>query len=261
MYAENKNDKMLIEFALIYSILINFLCNNMYVSLTLAGGLRLISLVRNSEAAGLQLLGPDKDALFIIRIISNFLSMLFPCSVITALRSYPAMFGFFNGEESLSNYESIKRNHYGALYLLLPCTTLWVNLTTQVYSNRMKKQMNDVSAIFVVYNADNVSVSSDTFSLSISHVVAIPVLILTTFFQSFANRKHRLYYLSPFYLFLVSVALPMLIILNSLKIQKFSKKKYTGLFPSTVSLLQNVANKCFPVKIGTIDNQSKTIHI
>jgi hypothetical protein len=149
------------------------------------------------------------------------------------------MFGLFKNEESRSNYESIKRNHFEAVYLIFPCITLLVNLMVQVYLNWTKKQMNEAAQIFVVYNADNVSARTETFSFSISHVMAIPALILTSFFLSFAGRKHRLFFLSPFYLFLVSVALPLLIIFNSPKIQKNFQKKYDVFYSRTFIMVQN----------------------
>ena len=260
IFVDNENFKMTYELALIYSIFINFFCNNLYACLTVAASLRLISILKNSESAGLQLFGPDKDALFVIRVSSNILSMLFPCYLVTRLRTYPAMFGLFNGGKSISDYESIKNNKFASLLLVFPIITLLVNLTVQVCSIRIRKQLYHAAQIFVIFNADNESKNSDTFSLSISHVLVIPVLILMTFFQSFADRKQRLFFLSPFHLFLLSVALPLFILFKSPKIQKFFRKKFTAQFTKTLIIYQKMFMKCFFAKIVPIDNPPEIVN-
>ena len=251
---DNKNFKLNFDFAIFYATLINFFCNNIYVGLTISGGLRLISLVKNSEAAGLQLLGPDKEALFVIRVLSNIVSLLFPCFNVTVLGAYPGLFGLFNGEENISNLDDIKRNNFASLYLVLPFITIFINLSVQVYSKRMRKKLNEASQIFVISHLDDVSVSEDKFSFSISHVVVFPVLILTAFLQSFADRKQRLFFLSPFHSFLINVAFPVLIINNSPKIKSFFHKEYVVPFKETLKIIKTFFTKCLANKIGPIES-------
>ena len=83
----------------------------------------------------------------------------------------------------------------------------------------------------------------------------IPVFVLITFVQSFADRKQLLFFLSPFHIFILNVALPMLIILNNAKIKQFFlKHNIQCIVPLTIQIC---FPKCFTVRIGPIDNPKK----
>ena len=222
------NDKFSLrfQFTIVYTILINFFCNNIYVCLTIAAVLRLISLIKSSEAAGLQLLGPDNEAISVIRCISVLSSSLFPCFVINVLNAYPGLFGLFHGEVSRSNLEDIQKNKYVSFYLLLPCVTFVINVSTMIYSSWIKKQMKDAVSVFIIYIDDMEKVYPKKFSFSIPQATVVPALTITVFVQSFCDRKQRLLFLSPLHVFLCSVVLPAFIIFNNKKIRKYFKVRY-----------------------------------
>ena len=233
-------------------MLINFFLNNLYLGLILSGALRLISLLKNSEAAGLQIFGPDNDALQLFRLFSNVISILLSCFVVFELNAYPGMFGLLFVEENQSNVEDIMQNKFTALYLVLPFITVVVNFVVHLYSKKMRRQLQNASSIFVKENA-NVEQNVETFSFSVSLVMIIPVFVLITFVQSFADRKQRLFFLSPFHIFIVNVAL--LIILNNPHIKQYFLKIYIQCnVPWTIKIC---FSKCFTVRIGPADNPKK----
>ena len=92
----NENFSLEFESTIIYTFLITFLSNNVCVCLTIAAALRLISLIKSSEAAGLHLFGPDNEAVPIVRCISLLISFIFPCYLIIVLGAYPGLFGLFH---------------------------------------------------------------------------------------------------------------------------------------------------------------------
>ena len=151
--AGNSKFTLNFEYALLYSMLINFFLNNLYLGLILSGALRLISLLKNSEAAGLQIFGPDNDALQLFRLFSNVISILFSCFAVFELNAYPGMFGLLFVEENQSNVEDIMQNKFVALYLVLPFITVVVNFIVHFYSKKMRRQLRNASSIFVIENA------------------------------------------------------------------------------------------------------------
>ena len=96
------------EFSLLYVVILNFSTNVIYMLMILSGGLRFISLLKNSEAAGLQLLGVDSEALIIIRVASIFISLLIPGTLIPLYDAYPRIFRLLHEEKIKSNWEDIK---------------------------------------------------------------------------------------------------------------------------------------------------------
>jgi hypothetical protein len=245
MLFANKNFTLDFEYALFYSVLINFFLNNLYLGLILGGALRLISLLKNSEFSGLQILGTDNDARLLIRLFTNVLSALFSFFAAIKLYAYPGMFSLLYGDERRSNLEDIQQNNYVALYLVLPFITVLINFTVQLYSKRIVKKIN-ASLISIISN-DGAKMSEDQYSFSIPQVMVIPVFVLVTFVQSFADRTQRLFFLSPFHIFLVSVVLPMLIILNNIKIKQFCYKNY---------LAPLLPEKAFSIKVGPMENST-----
>ena len=65
-------------------------------------------MLKNSEAAGLQLLGVDSEALIIIRVASIFISLLIPGTTIPLYDAYPGIFRLLHEEKIKSNWEDIK---------------------------------------------------------------------------------------------------------------------------------------------------------
>ena len=253
------NEKFSLEFeyTIIYTFLINFFCNNIYVCLTIAAGLRLISLIKSSEAAGLQLLGPDNEAVPIVRGISIFISFIFPCYVIFVLGAYPGLFGLFHGDESRSNLVDIQNNMYVSLYLLLPCLTSATNLSVLICSSWIKKKMKDAFSVFIIYKVKTQSANPKKFLFTFSQATFVPVLTITVFLQSFCDRKQRLFFLSPLHIFLCSVLLPVFIILKNKKMKTKLGNQLVQSFKRIIITCLTFLKKRFYVKIKPI-NYSNT---
>ena len=246
-FAGNINFTLKFEFAIFYAFLINFLINNVYFGLTIAGGLRLISLMNNSEAAGLQLLGPDNEAILKIRFASPIISFGIPCFVVNVLGAYPGLFPLFYRQEIWSNWDDIKHNAHTSLYLLFPFITLIVNVSVVVYSNFIRKQMKHSAKVFIIFGNYFEDVHVKKFSFSIIEATVFPFLTFTNYLQSFCDRNQRLLLISPFHIFICNVLLPACIIFNNNKIRQYSSKKYffpmRGLFFAILSFGQKYTNK------------------
>jgi hypothetical protein len=249
--AGNENLTLRFDLAIFYTTLNNFFINNIYAGLTLAGGLRLISLICNSEAAGLHLFGPDNEAILKIRLFFIILSFAFPCFVVNVLGAYPGLFGLFYREESQSNWEDIKNNVYTSLFLLLPFITVIVNISVVMYSHWIKRQMKQCASVFIIFEDHFETVNSSKFSFSILQATAFPVLTFTSVLQSFCDRKQRLFFLSLLHIFLCAVFLPVCIIFNNPKIKDYFVDKY--LFHCTrmslISFYQKYSSKKIQPKI------------
>ena len=134
---------------------------------------------------------------------------------------------------------------------MLPFITVVVNFTVHLYSGKIRRQLRKAPTIFVIENAD-VEQNIEKFSFSVSQVMIIPVFVLIAFVQSFADRKQRLFFLSPFHIFIVNVALPMLIILNNPQIKQFFLKHYIQyIVPLTK---KNCFSKYFTSRIEPANN-------
>ena len=132
--------------AVFYVLCINFFTSTVCVSVTISGILRLVSLVKVSEEAGLQLLGPDNVAVVIIRFASILISAFLPSFAIYNFEAYPLLLGLFYGVENRSNFEDIQRNIFSLLYLVLPSLAVFVGLAdscTQILPRNPSKILSE----------------------------------------------------------------------------------------------------------------------
>ena len=83
------------EWSVFFSLLTNAFLNWIAVSMIFSGGLRLMSLLNNSEQCGLQLFGPDNLAIKKVRFISLFLSIVVIMLGSLIFKAYPASFDLF----------------------------------------------------------------------------------------------------------------------------------------------------------------------
>ena len=98
------------EFAIAYSASVFFFISCLSISLIISGGLKLISVIKKSEAAGLQLLGPDYIALNKIRLISFFCSFIFPSLMISLYNTHTRFFLQLYGNFNTSFVQDINKN-------------------------------------------------------------------------------------------------------------------------------------------------------
>ena len=87
LFDEDNEQTLNYNMSLFYSSGVMFFMVCVLVSLIWSGGLRLISLLHNSEAAGLELLGPENVAIVRIRWISIITSLSFQAIMVFFLKA------------------------------------------------------------------------------------------------------------------------------------------------------------------------------
>ena len=126
LFLNNESLTLGYEFAIAYSASVFFFISCLSISLFISGVLRLISVIKKSEAAGLQLLGPDNIALNKIRLVSVTFSSIFPCLMISLFNAHPGMFPLFYETESTSFVQDIDKNFFIVLYLVSPLSLIHI---------------------------------------------------------------------------------------------------------------------------------------
>jgi hypothetical protein len=210
------------ECAMIYTLIIYAMVTNICLSLIFSGGLRLISLIKNSEAWGIQLLGLEQEAIIKIRLMTISISVAFLMITLGYLGTMPGAFGTFHGVEYQSYIKDIKGNKYASLIFLMPSLALVVNAATRFYSNKINQQMEEDSLVFVVFGNPSYKtlLHEDTFLFSLGFVLAIPLIILFSILASFSSRHERLIFIGPFQITMLSLVLPIAFILKNKKMKK-----------------------------------------
>ena len=222
------NDTLTLSYSLAtaYSTVIQFFFSCTSISLIFSACLRLISIVKKSEAAGLQLLGPDNIALNKIRFISTFVSFISPCLIISLYKTQPGLFPLFYNNESTSFVQDLNTNSVKGLYLVLPCSAAVVNIFAKISSNFAKNKINPQVEVFTICGSNIIS-SEKNFTLSIGAAIGIPLLILFGFFlSSFADRVSRLTFFVPVQIMLLGCIIPIFVIKSDPKITNFVKQNY-----------------------------------
>ena len=114
------------------------------VSMLISGFLRLITIVRKSEEAGLQLLGSDDQAIVIIRAISVLLSFGVILVANVAFKAQVPSIDVLTGAENVSMTTAMSTNPYAATYFVLPYLAAAVNLVTILVSPFHVNKFNDI---------------------------------------------------------------------------------------------------------------------
>jgi hypothetical protein len=219
---ENESQMLDYSFSVLYSAITMFFVCCISIALIFSGGLRLLSLLRNSEEAGLLLLGPENLAIIKIRWISVSLSFSFQCFMILILNAPSNVVGLFYQSTSLTIFEEFEEHKSKTLYLVLPLVALIVNVSTKLYSYHLNSQMESATVhVFTIqYLHLNTEQQKEKFSLSLNSVIGIPIMILFTIVASMASRQTRLLILIPFQMTMMSVLFPIIIISRSEKMKK-----------------------------------------
>ena len=219
------NDSLTVsyEFATVYSVLLSFSVSGISISLIFSGVLRLISVIKKSEAAGLQLLGSDYIALNKIRLVSVTFSFIFPCFLIYFFNAHPGYFTLFYETESTSFFEDVEHHWAISLYAVLPCSATVVNAIAKIYSDFTKENIDRQVNVFTIYGSNQCS-SEGKVILSLEVTIGISWLIIYTVFSSFADRTARLTFFFPLQIMLLGFILPLIVIKRNKKIINFIKQ-------------------------------------
>jgi hypothetical protein len=227
--------------ARIYSVIGEFIIFCLTVSLIVSGVLRLISIVQNSEAAGIQLLGPENIAIVKIRILSITLAVLFELIVTVHLKTYSGLFYMFHDPESTSILNSVNKNNYAILFQIQPVLAFLINVIIKLYVfwiNR-KIEQNQLAVAFTIQNfAFHTTTLKKGFSLPLGSVVGIPVIVLLGTIFTFANRKIRVTFLGPLQLTFMLIVVPGFIINRNKKMRAFFFENW--IYPARDRITENL---------------------
>ena len=117
----------------IYSGLVEFLVFSLANSLIVSGTLRLISLLRNSESAGLQLLGPENIAVVKIRWASIIISAIYELILVLYFDVHSGLFDLFYSHDSDSILLGISKNMFNILFFVPIFVALIINFVIGLY--------------------------------------------------------------------------------------------------------------------------------
>jgi hypothetical protein len=131
----SNNDSHTLDFysALVFAFLTYLFMHCIAISLFICGTLRLISLVKNSEESGIQLLGPDFHAIVKVRWISVVTTILIFTVESVFFSEYPSTFKMFHINESQPISDPLGLNIWNIIYVVIPIASALVNGIAKLY--------------------------------------------------------------------------------------------------------------------------------
>ena len=120
--------------ALVYSVLIYLFIGCLASSTIASSSLRLLTLVKMSEEAGIQVLGSDDRAIRLIRLTSFFTSSGFIFAAIIMLNSFPPAIPILMGLKDLPFIELLRQDVSSLLYFTLPTVGFILNIIVSIVS-------------------------------------------------------------------------------------------------------------------------------
>lgn len=192
------------------------------ISLILSGGLRLITLIKKSESAGHQLLGPENIAIVKIRVISVLLSVAYESFLVFYLDAHGGIFKLLHHFERESILSDLHSDHKKTLFMILPASALLVNLITKLYTIQIRREMDHTVDIFTIHNEGQQThyfSSEELFSVSLGAAIGVPLWMVVAIASSFATREWQLMCFIPLQLFLVNLLFPIYVISKNNKMR------------------------------------------
>jgi hypothetical protein len=189
------------------------------VSLFISGLLRLLTLISKSEEFGIQLLGPDGIAIWVVRAISFTFSIILFLTLTFGFQILPGSFYIFYQDQNISAL-SLEQTVPGTFIYFLPTVcAIAVNIICKLFS------------IYQKYKNWNNSLSF-SFSIGSTIMFTFPVIIVTA--ASFFGRQYRLVFVYPLLLFSCIVIIPVYIIITNDKMKT-----------KMIKILSDTINKVF----------------
>ena len=205
-----------------YSGITIFFVDCLCISLIFGGSLRLISLLRNSEVGGLQLLGPENIAILKIRMISIVISFSFQIVMIFSFEAQSGLFNMFYESETKSYSAEITKNRFKALYWIWPISAVLLHIANELISYKLKIKLNQCDQVLPIFTiVQQPMPTTESFHFSTSSVIGFPFAIMFAFVLSFASRHNRLLFFYPVESTVISVILPLGIIYKNKKMKTY----------------------------------------
>jgi len=211
------------------------LCNCLW-TLAITGTLRFISIVKNSEEAGIQMLGPDNIAIWKIRWISVCLTLSIPFMGIIFFQSIPTFFYTIFCEETVQGPELNKQEPFNKIYFASTVIATIANGLPKVYSILLNRK----------HFADE---QNSKFSMSLESSLAFPFLIVLLISMQVKSRIHRLLFFSPITLMFSCNVIPLIIIMKN----KSMKQKLKDLFENSFSSFLSSKSKFWSTSVSPFE--------
>ena len=192
-----------------------FLCNSLWY-LTISGVLRLITITKNSEQAGIQIFGPDNVAIWKIRCISLVLSSLLLLTGLLGFQSFPSFYYTLSYEKPIEGTDMYKQDPFLKVYWIPMFLVVIVNGLTKLYGMILDK------LYFTEHNKK--------FAISLESTLAFPFLIGLLILFQFTTRIHRLLYYDPLLLIFACDVIPLLIITKNHVMKKKLSEDFNKVF-------------------------------
>ena len=171
-------------------------CNSLW-SLAITGTLRFISIIKNSEQAGLQRLGPDYIAVWKIRLISFGLTS---CLLLTNQIVFDIFPPFFY----TLYYKETKPETFKFIHKIN-----WIPIVLVILANTVPKLYN----AFLKHKLFSKIPEKYAFSLETS--LSFPLFILLAVASQFTTRINRLIYYDPMIIMFGCNVIPLMVIIQN----------------------------------------------
>jgi hypothetical protein len=99
--------------------------------------LRLLTILKHSEEAGIQLFGTDDQAIMLIRTVAAFSSVAIILAANLVFETVPPAVNFLTEFQNLSASEVFKKSTSAYIYMVLPCLAIGLNLLTYLVSKNV----------------------------------------------------------------------------------------------------------------------------
>ena len=181
---------------------------------------------------GLTLFGPENVAIIRVRFIILTTATFWSIYIVFYLQANPLNMAFFHGEKATSFIDLMKENKYILLHLVVPISTMVINIALVIYLAVVQHKIENSVQIFVIFGNKNQTVlnQEEKFSFSVSSMVGFPSLLLFTIIASLPNRSDRLMFYCPMQIFVLTTVLPLYIILTNHKVKHRADKLYLDFF-------------------------------
>ena len=120
------------------------------LSLIACGSLRFLTLYRNSEVSGLQILGPEHVAIVKVRFIALAFSIIFEATMASYFKVHTGFYSLLNSIDTISISKEVAANKAKGLLLVFPFSVLIISAIVKLYSVWLVKKISTAATAFTV---------------------------------------------------------------------------------------------------------------
>ena len=120
------------------------------LSLIACGSLRFLTLYKNSEVSGLQLLGPEHVAIVKVRFVALVFSIIFEATMASYFRVHTGFYSLLNSIDTISISKEVAANKAKGLLLVFPFSVLIISAIVKLYSVWLVKKISTAATAFTV---------------------------------------------------------------------------------------------------------------